>query len=48
MKKRKIGRTKAAPSLLGDGLDESFYAEWLDSYYARDVQEPVCARDIPN
>ncbi|MEO6094855.1 MAG: ATP-binding protein [Fibrobacteria bacterium] len=27
------------PALLDTGNDESFYAEWLDSYYARDVQE---------
>jgi uncharacterized protein len=27
------------PALLSEDQDESFYAEWLDSYYARDVQE---------
>jgi len=27
------------PVLLGATRDEEFYAEWMDSYYARDVQE---------
>ncbi|MBL8950191.1 MAG: hypothetical protein JNK82_05405 [Myxococcaceae bacterium] len=27
------------PALLRDDLDPSFYEEWLDSYFARDVQE---------
>jgi len=27
------------PALLADNLDDQFYSEWLDSYYARDVQE---------
>lgn len=27
------------PALLAEAYDPGFYAEWLDSYYARDVQE---------
>ncbi len=27
------------PALLAEELDPGFYAEWMDSYYARDVQE---------
>ena len=27
------------PTLLAESYDPGFYAEWLDSYYARDVQE---------
>ena len=27
------------PALLADRLDPGFYAEWLDSYYARDIAE---------
>ncbi len=27
------------PALLAEEKDEGFYSEWLDSYYARDVQE---------
>ena len=27
------------PALLGSDYDPGFYSEWLDSYYARDVQE---------
>lgn len=37
--RERLFRGGLPPALLESGADESFYAEWLDSYYARDVQE---------
>lgn len=36
---RRLFRGGLPPALLVDTYDAGFYAEWLDSYYARDVQE---------
>jgi predicted AAA+ superfamily ATPase len=35
----RIFRGGLPPALLAQSYDAGFYAEWLDSYYARDVQE---------
>ncbi len=35
----RLHRGGLPPALLADGYDAGFYSEWLDSYYARDVQE---------
>jgi uncharacterized protein len=37
--RKRLFRGGLPPALLAEDADESFYAEWLDSYYARDVQE---------
>jgi predicted AAA+ superfamily ATPase len=37
--RKRLFRGGLPPALLAEEADESFYAEWLDSYYARDVQE---------
>ncbi|MFZ4774684.1 MAG: ATP-binding protein [Terrimicrobiaceae bacterium] len=37
--RRRLHRGGLPPALLGEGYDPGFYSEWLDSYYARDVQE---------
>jgi predicted AAA+ superfamily ATPase len=36
---RRLFRGGLPPALLAESYDPGFYAEWLDSYYARDVQE---------
>jgi len=36
---KRLFRGGLPPVLLNDGIDDGFYAEWMDSYYARDVQE---------
>jgi hypothetical protein len=36
---RRLLRGGLPEALLGAARDESFYAEWMDSYYARDIQE---------
>ena len=36
---RRLLRGGLPPALLAESYDPGFYAEWLDSYYARDVQE---------
>ena len=36
---RRLLRGGLPEALLGATRDESFYAEWMDSYYARDIQE---------
>jgi predicted AAA+ superfamily ATPase len=36
---RRLLRGGLPEALLGTTRDESFYAEWMDSYYARDIQE---------
>jgi len=35
----RLHRGGLPPALLGEDYDPGFYSEWLDSYYARDVQE---------
>jgi predicted AAA+ superfamily ATPase len=37
--RRRLQRGGLPPALLGKDYDPGFYSEWLDSYYARDVQE---------
>jgi len=37
--RRRLHRGGLPPALLGGDYDPGFYSEWLDSYYARDVQE---------
>ena len=37
--RRRLHRGGLPPALLGEDYDPGFYSEWLDSYYARDVQE---------
>ena len=37
--RRRLHRGGLPPSLLAEKYDPGFYSEWLDSYYARDVQE---------
>lgn len=37
--RRRLFRGGLPPALLAEDYDAGFYAEWLDSYYARDVQE---------
>ncbi len=37
--RRRLHRGGLPAVLLADGYDPGFYSEWLDSYYARDVQE---------
>ncbi len=36
---RRLLRGGLPPALLGDAPSPEFYGEWMDSYYARDVQE---------
>lgn len=37
--RKRLLRGGLPPALLGEGHNPEFYAEWLDSYFARDVQE---------
>jgi predicted AAA+ superfamily ATPase len=37
--RRRLFRGGLPPALLAEDYDAGFYAEWLDSYFARDVQE---------
>ncbi|MBW8887892.1 MAG: ATP-binding protein, partial [Fibrobacteres bacterium] len=37
--RKRLFRGGLPPALLAEITDESFYAEWMESYYARDVQE---------
>ncbi len=37
--RKRLMRGGLPPALLADEYDPGFYAEWMDSYYARDVQE---------
>lgn len=37
--RERLFRGGLPPALLAETPDESFYAEWMESYYARDVQE---------
>lgn len=37
--RHRLFRGGLPPALLAEAYDPGFYAEWLDSYYARDVQE---------
>ena len=37
--RHRLFRGGLPPALLGEAYDPGFYSEWLDSYYARDVQE---------
>jgi uncharacterized protein len=37
--RQRLFRGGLPPALLAEEPDESFYAEWMESYYARDVQE---------
>ncbi len=36
---RRLQRGGLPPALLSDSYDPEFYAEWLDSFFARDIQE---------
>ena len=37
--RERLRRGGLPPALLSTGSDPEFYAEWLDSYFARDIQE---------
>ncbi len=37
--KKRILHGGLPPSLLSENLDNEFFAEWMDSFYARDIQE---------
>jgi len=37
--RERLRRGGLPPALLAEEIDHEFYAEWLDSYFARDVQE---------
>lgn len=37
--KKRILRGGLPPSLLSEEIDTDFFAEWMDSFYARDIQE---------
>ncbi len=37
--KKRILHGGLPPSLLGENVDNDFFSEWMDSFYARDVQE---------